>query len=128
MGRVTQENNPDDCDDEINRPRSRHEAERLDHESPHGEDAETNREILAQLRVSMQHVARRLTQGVPDTVGLHIASEKRSSSRESGRSPRTDRPVPRRTVARPRSDRRPDEAGRVAGISRLGPSMLLELN
>ena len=82
MGRITEGRNRQDGDDEINCARPCHEAEALNQDSPDSENAEGNREIFAQLRVPLQHVARGLTQGVPDAVGLHIAGEKRRAGRE----------------------------------------------
>ncbi len=82
MPRVTQRHNRHDGDDEIDRARSRHEAEPLNQDSPQREDAEGNRQILAQLRVRLQDVLGRRAQRVPDAVGLHVASEVRTSGRK----------------------------------------------
>jgi len=68
MTRVTQRHNRHDGDDEIDRARSRHEAEPLNQDSPQREDAEGNREILAQLRVRLQDIPGRRAQRVPDAV------------------------------------------------------------
>ena len=68
MTLITQYDDRHEGDDKIDRARSRHEAEPLDHDSPQREHAEGNREILAQLRVRLQDVLGRRAQRVPDAV------------------------------------------------------------